>query len=287
MINITLGFRLECDNGNGFELVAELEENETEYIYSSRNDTTDYLFRVTAFTSYNNSDYSNTYDLFPTVSDIDGNTYEVKKIGNQVWMTENLKVTHYNDGFSINSYNGSWIEFGVLDSYCFYNNNSGNDDFGLMYTGWLLSSGRSVAPEGWHLPTDAEWQELVDYLGGSNLAGDNLKESGTEHWAYPTTPPMKVDSQRYREGGTTQMGLLILDSQDIFGHHLTSIFMNIGVVQFILTTQQSIELALINPMQFLYVASGIKYIFYTVLLSTFCSMVIFNKLAFHVQFPLF
>ena len=50
-----------------------------------------------------------------------------------------------------------------------------------------MDDSRNIAPEGWHVPTDDEWQILVDYLGGSSVVGGKMKETGTEHWNSPNT----------------------------------------------------------------------------------------------------
>ena len=123
------------------------------------------------------------------ITDIDGNQYETVAIGNQVWMAENLKVTHYRNGDVISHLtdNNSWG--GTSNgAYCAYNNNEDNvDTYGRLYNWYAVNDSRNIAPEGWHVPTDAEWTLLTDYLGGSNVAGGKLKEAGTEHWNSPNT----------------------------------------------------------------------------------------------------
>ena len=132
--------------------------------------------------------------------DIDGNEYEVVKIGNQIWMAEDLKVTHYPNGDVIpnvtdNTAWGNLADNNTDDAYCFYNNNSGTD-YGALYTyaaaigdDWARdnSDGQGVCPDGWHLPTDAEWIILTSGLGGNSVAGGKLKETGTTHWNSPNT----------------------------------------------------------------------------------------------------
>ena len=137
------------------------------------------------------------------VTDIDGNYYDAVVIGNQIWMSENLKVTHYPDGTAIPHItdNTAWGNLGdnnTDDAYCFYSNNS-SSDYGALYT-WAAAMGdnavssntnpsgvQGVCPDGWHLPSDAEWTELIDYLGGTSVAGGNMKETGTTHWNNPNT----------------------------------------------------------------------------------------------------
>ncbi|MFA4907903.1 MAG: FISUMP domain-containing protein [archaeon] len=124
-----------------------------------------------------------------TVIDIDGNTYQTVKIGNQWWMAENLKVTHYRNGEAIPNVtdNTAWSNL-TTGAYCNYENNSTNvDTYGRLYNWYAVDDSRNIAPTGWHVPTDAEWQTLVDYLGGESVAGGKMKETGTTHWRSPNT----------------------------------------------------------------------------------------------------
>ena len=126
-------------------------------------------------------------DLF--LVDIDGNVYQTVQIGNQHWMAENLKVTHYRNGDPIPhlTSNSDWASTS-LGAYCAYDNNEGNvETYGRLYNWYTVDDPRGLAPQGWHVPTDDEWQTLVDYLGGSSVAGGKLKEAGTEHWNSPNT----------------------------------------------------------------------------------------------------
>ena len=99
-----------------------------------------------------------------TVTDADGNVYQTIKVGNQIWMRENLKTTTYNDGTSINEY-----EFGddwhngntQIDYYQWAYTPPGfaDDDFGAMYNHFAIESGK-LAPEGWRIPTTQDFLEL-------------------------------------------------------------------------------------------------------------------------------
>ncbi len=124
-----------------------------------------------------------------TVTDIDGNVYQCVKIGDQWWMAENLKVTHYRNGEAIpNVTDGSEWSNLTTGAWCAYNNDNGNvSTYGLLYNWYAVDDSRNIAPESWHVPTDEEWQTLVDYLGGSSVAGGKLKETGTTHWYSPNT----------------------------------------------------------------------------------------------------
>jgi len=128
-----------------------------------------------------------------TVTDIDGNVYKTVKLGNQWWMAENLKVTRYRNGDSILNakYDIQWIL--SKGAYCAYNNDIGNvATYGLLYDRYVVNDSRKIAPVGWHVPTDKEWQTLVDLLGGSSVAGGKMKtigtiQDGTGLWNQPNT----------------------------------------------------------------------------------------------------
>ena len=124
-----------------------------------------------------------------SATDIDGNTYGTVVIGEQEWMTENLVVTHYRDGTEIPNITSelSWKSTSS-GAYCYYDNNSSiGDIYGALYNWYAVTNDRNIAPEGWHVPTETEWQTLVDYLGGKSVAGLHLKEVGTSHWNSPNT----------------------------------------------------------------------------------------------------
>ena len=125
---------------------------------------------------------------YGTMTDQDGNVYKTITIGKQIWMAENLRTTKYNDGTSIPNIrsNSEW-ENTTIGAYCNYNNTSSNDTiatFGRLYNWHAVNTGK-LAPTGWHVSTDAEWTTLTEYLGGENVAGAKLKETGTTHWVAP------------------------------------------------------------------------------------------------------
>ena len=94
----------------------------------------------------------------PPVADADGNTYQTVKIGTQVWMAENLKTTKYSDGTSI-------------DSKYFYkfSNSDSLNVFGNYYLDSAVTvSGKNVCPDGWHVPTQAEWEAMFAFVSGAD-----------------------------------------------------------------------------------------------------------------------
>jgi uncharacterized protein (TIGR02145 family) len=130
----------------------------------------------------------------------DGKVYQTVTIGNQEWMAENLKYLPSVVDPSVGS--------STTPCYYVYGYDGTNvtaakattnyDTYGVLYN-WTsamagsASSGsnpscvQGVCPDGWHLPSDAEWTELTDYLGGESVAGGKLKETGTTHWTTPNT----------------------------------------------------------------------------------------------------
>jgi len=120
------------------------------------------------------------------VKDIEGNTYKTIKIGTQVWMAENLRVTKLNDGKAIQQITsiGSW-PYDSTRCYCWYNNEiKYKNTYGALYNWHILDTG-NICPEGWHVPKDTEWTILTDFLGGDVVAGGKMKEADTTHWLNP------------------------------------------------------------------------------------------------------
>ncbi len=118
-----------------------------------------------------------------SVTDYDGNVYRLIQIGSQLWIGENLKVSHYLDGTSIPHVqsNTDWST-STYGSYCFYSNDPSNGEiYGALYN-WPAVITDKLCPSGWHVPSDSEWTILTDFLGGVDIAGGKLKESGTTHW---------------------------------------------------------------------------------------------------------
>lgn len=107
------------------------------------------------------------------VKDYDGNVYKTVTIGNQVWMAENLKVTHYRNGDPIPNIKEP-KQWDVLASgaCCDLMNNPDNTNtFGLIYNWYTIADARNVCPPGWHVPTEPEWAALVSFLaGGKDVA---------------------------------------------------------------------------------------------------------------------
>jgi len=122
----------------------------------------------------------------PNVTDIDGNVYASVQIGSQCWMAENLRTSQNSDGSTIPNItdNTAWTQLST-GAWCNFANNPANDaTYGKLYN-WYAAANPNICPQGWHVPTDAEWTVLSTYLGGENVAGDKMK--ATTLWNAPNT----------------------------------------------------------------------------------------------------
>ena len=128
------------------------------------------------------------------IVDADGNIYTLLVIGAQTWLLENLKTTKYNDGSPIPTglSDANWaLEDGSAGhdgAFSYPNNSSANKAiYGLLYNFSAVVNAKGMAPVGCHIATDADYQTLQTYLGGSGVASGKMKEAGTTHWTTPNT----------------------------------------------------------------------------------------------------
>ncbi|MCB2218966.1 MAG: fibrobacter succinogenes major paralogous domain-containing protein [Bacteroidetes bacterium] len=120
--------------------------------------------------------------------DYDGNAYPTIQIGNTVWMAENLRVTHYNNGYPIPyiTDDGVWSSLNY-GGYCWYMFSQSNyEKYGVLYNWYAVVDIRKLCPQGWHTPSGDDWDKLILYLGGENVAGGKMK-SVTALWEDPNT----------------------------------------------------------------------------------------------------
>ncbi|MBC8183769.1 carboxypeptidase regulatory-like domain-containing protein [candidate division KSB1 bacterium] len=138
-----------------------------------------------------------------TVTDVDGNTYQTLQIGDQIWMAENLKVTHYRNGAVIPQVaDVDWRTLTGNGAHCEYDNNVNNvATYGRLYRWDAVTHNNNIAPLGSHMPSDAEWQVLIDYLSGVSAAGGKMKETGTVHWSSPNNGATNESSFSGLPGG--------------------------------------------------------------------------------------
>ncbi len=104
-------------------------------------------------------------------------------IGTQVWLQENLKTTRYNNGDLIGTTTPATFDIRPESTpkyqWAYEGNESKADTFGRLYTWYAVTDSRGICPIGWHVPADAEWTTLTDFLGGTSVAGGKMKTTGT------------------------------------------------------------------------------------------------------------
>ena len=146
------------------------------------------------------------------VKDIDGNEYKTVIIGEQEWMSENLKTTKFNDGTSIPNVTdiNEWRHLNTPGYIWYENDISKKEIYGALYNWFAVGCGR-LCPEGWHIPSDNDWKELEllsgmtpEQIEGTGMRGTDqggkLKEAGNRTWISPN------------EGATDEFGLSIVPS---------------------------------------------------------------------------
>ncbi len=114
-----------------------------------------------------------------TLTDIDGNVYPIIKIGNQYWLGENLRVTRFINGDSIPKVrdNNAWAST-KESAYCNYLNQSKyTRKGGYLYNWYTIKDERQIAPKGWRIPTESDWDELINFYGGREAAAKEMKKS--------------------------------------------------------------------------------------------------------------
>jgi uncharacterized protein (TIGR02145 family) len=119
--------------------------------------------------------------FFKVLINVDPKTCAIK------WMTKNLNVDHYRNGDPIPEVKDAtqWANL-TTGAWCYYNNDPKNGAiYGKLYNWYAVNDQRGLAPVGYHIPSDAEWTELENCLGGSDVAGGKLKEAGIAHWFSP------------------------------------------------------------------------------------------------------
>ena len=133
-----------------------------------------------AGTSYGSSISFTTFD----VEDADGNGYNTVVIGTQVWLKQNLKTTHFQNGDAISrvSSDAEWSN-STGPSYCYYNNDlSKASEYGNLYNFYTVEDSRNVCPTGWRVSSMDDWIVLMRTLGDEFTADVKIREAGTSHW---------------------------------------------------------------------------------------------------------
>lgn len=122
------------------------------------------------------------------IADYDGNVYEYIPIGDQLWITENLKVTHYNNGDKIPRIRTAKVKWCCEEEGKF----GWQKTYENSYNWYAVNDDRGLCPAGFHVPSDDEYAVLIDYLNGSDIAGGRMKKEGIErgndrNWSDPNT----------------------------------------------------------------------------------------------------
>ena len=141
------------------------------------------------------------------------------KIGNQIWMAENLNVDKFRNGDPIPQAktNEEWEKAGKMKKpvWCYYDNDPSNGKlYGKLYNWYAVNDKRELAPKGWHISSHQEWDKLVEFLGGGDEAGKKLKAkygyqkdggyngNGSDEFCFSALP----GGYRYLNGLFTKVG---------------------------------------------------------------------------------
>jgi uncharacterized protein (TIGR02145 family) len=131
------------------------------------------------------------------------------KIGTQVWMRKNLDVLYFRNGdpIPIVKDTGEWRKAGEKKqpACCYYDNDSENGEkYGVLYNWYAVADKRGLAPEGWHVPSDDDWTEIIDFLGGDSLASKKMKsmEGWSSNYGQITCPACKEWDQNKKVSDT-------------------------------------------------------------------------------------
>lgn len=159
--------------------------------------------KITHISSGKNTEFE--VNVETVLKDIEGNIYNYIKIGEQLWMSENLKTTKLNDGSEIPlvTENDTWNNL-VTPGYCWYNNDKEShvEQYGALYNWYSVETGK-LCPTGWHVPSDADWYELTYYISNDGqqhgtalkaLEGWNNDGNGTDNYGFKALPSGRRDT---------------------------------------------------------------------------------------------
>jgi uncharacterized protein (TIGR02145 family) len=160
----------------------------------------------------------------PTVKDVDGNTYNTVQIGTQCWTKENLRVTKYRDGTVIpldesggtagNGTGQTWSSR-TTGARTVYGHNAANlATYGYLYNWYAVADSKGLCPSGWHVPSDSEWTNLTNYLGGEAVAGGKMKTTGTDYWNSPNIGATNESGFSALPGGGRNLGGSFISIRD-------------------------------------------------------------------------
>ena len=135
-------------------------------------------------TSYGSTNVVRTFDGFTT--DYDGHVYSTVKLGKQEWLNRNLETTHFQNGDAIPTTPVPATNIEQQDQpvyqWGFFGFDYHVDDDGRLYTWYAVTDSRNLCPTGWHIPSESEWTELIQHLGGDTLSVADLNQNFNFFW---------------------------------------------------------------------------------------------------------
>ncbi|MBT3383980.1 MAG: T9SS type A sorting domain-containing protein [Prolixibacteraceae bacterium] len=212
-------------------------------------------------------------NFYYTLTDYELNTYLAVEIGNQVWMAENLKTTHYPEGNSIPKVTDDEAWKHVRDksaeeAYCFYGNDK-DSTFGVLYS-WPAALGgkgvysnsnpsgvQGVCPADWHLPSMEEWKELGEFISQDghflkigvalkSISGWTSEGDGTDDYKFRALPGGQRGYVDWSTGQVLYHGSFI--GKDNNGCWWTSTFMAVDAAAFIMLSYNSNNMKMASAM---------------------------------------
>jgi uncharacterized protein (TIGR02145 family) len=197
--------------------------------------STNYFYRIRAYNEIGSSDNSNTIPLSTGIDnriiDLDGNVYDILRIGTKEWTIQNLKTTKYADGTPIPNITdiGDWIA-DVTGAYCYYNNDIAyKSEYGALYNWYAVDNIHNlvdgqftqggVPSIGWRVPLASDFDELISDFGGegsAGIAGAAMKETGLSHWL-PPNDVIATNISGFSARGAGSRDLLFGSFSDIKG----------------------------------------------------------------------
>ncbi len=154
------------------------------------------------------SEVDDPFHSLETVTDVDGNEYRIVAIFSQIWFAENLKTTRLNDSTPILDApdSATWVSADTA-AYCYYQNlpELYRQNYGALYN-WHAIKTEKLCPNGWRVPTEEDWQMLVDSLKGEAVAGGKMKIKGSDYWTATNAGATNSSGFRALPGGYRNLG---------------------------------------------------------------------------------
>jgi len=180
------------------------------------------------------------------VSDNEGRTYKTVKFGNQVWMTENLKTRHFNNGDTIPTSYPYESETSAMGIYYWPPEGDDNliEEMGALYTWHAANDSRRICPEGWRMPSEADWATLFEYFRNNNFGTEGSADHilpaicSNEYWEASTTvgsPGYDLSSNNSADFNIVPAGNKISSCTGPLPTDCTGEFDNSGIIAYLWT----------------------------------------------------